>query len=456
MTIPSDSNDKQAAVQLEGVASPDISSPATNRPSRGDILQPFRNRDFSLLFAGQLISVTGDMFYAVALPWYMLTTGGGPANLGLVLTAYGVPRVGTTLLGGWLSDRIRPRRVMLLSDFGRMMLMAVLAATVLRTQPALGALAALSAVLGAFDGVFFPASSAITPDILPEDALQAGNSLSFAWTQLATLLGPALAGLIVAHFDPGVAFAVDAGTFLVSALTLAWMRQRRPTGPASAAAASVDAAGNAATSSVGELAADPAEDTPQIGITQFVLRTRYFQVLLVILIAANFLNGCVGEVAIPALAHGPLHAGAQGYGFILAGLGGGALVGGLLAGVFGSRFSRGIFAVHAFVIQSGFVFALAFAFNTLSAVVIMSLWGLMNGLGNVLFLTMTQRSLPRHLLGRIMGLFAFCSFGLYPISVAIGGFAVARFGPGIVILGGACIMLVSVLSAYTVRELRDM
>src|SRR6266567_8488200 len=82
-------------------------------------LAPLRVRDFRLLFGGQMISTIGDMFYAVALPWLMLSSGRSPQELGIVLAAYGVPRVATLLLGGLLSDRLRPRRVMLLADLMR-------------------------------------------------------------------------------------------------------------------------------------------------------------------------------------------------------------------------------------------------------------------------------------------------------------------------------------------------
>src|SRR5947207_4055531 len=69
------------------------------------MLAPLKQRNFCLLFIGQMISTIGDTFYAVALPWLMLAGGHSPQDLGIVLGAYGVPRVVTLLLGGWLSDR---------------------------------------------------------------------------------------------------------------------------------------------------------------------------------------------------------------------------------------------------------------------------------------------------------------------------------------------------------------
>ncbi len=76
---------------------------------------PLNVRNFTLLFGGQTISVIGDALYLVALPWLVLTTGGSAQELGIVLAAYGIPRALSMLVGGWLSDRLRPRRVMLIA-----------------------------------------------------------------------------------------------------------------------------------------------------------------------------------------------------------------------------------------------------------------------------------------------------------------------------------------------------
>jgi MFS family permease len=89
-----------------------------------------RLRNFRLLIAGQMVSTIGDMFYAVALPWFVLSSGGTPSDLGIVLAAYGIPRAGFVLLGGALSDRLQPRRLMLLADIARALLVGGLAAIV--------------------------------------------------------------------------------------------------------------------------------------------------------------------------------------------------------------------------------------------------------------------------------------------------------------------------------------
>jgi MFS family permease len=202
-----------------------------NKHGAGGMLQLFTVRNFNLLFSGQTVSVIGDALYAVALPWLILTTGGSAQELGIVLASYGIPRAGSMLVGGWLSDRLRPRLLMLLADTVRLLLMGILAALALWGHPTVWQLCAVAVPLGAFGGAFMPASLSILPETLSPEDLQAGNGLMISSMQGANLVGSALAGVVVAVFTAGVALAIDVATFLVSAVSLALMRAARPATP---------------------------------------------------------------------------------------------------------------------------------------------------------------------------------------------------------------------------------
>ncbi|HEX8995387.1 MAG TPA: MFS transporter [Ktedonobacterales bacterium] len=413
------------------------------------MLAPLGYREYRLLFIGQFVSSIGNTFYSVALPWYMLTQGGGAINLGLALTAYGVPLGATTLLGGWLSDKLRARRVMLIADAACAAVTGGLAWTTFGAHAPLWEIAALTATMGAFEGLFAPASQAIAPDLLPEDQLQAANGLFFALMRMAQMIGPSLAGLIVARNTASDGFAIDAATFVASVVTLIFIRNR------AIFAAPAGDGGDVATE-IAPLAEAFVTPPAPTSLWRFALTSPFFLVLLLVILVGNLFNGAVMEVAIPSLAQGPLHAGAQGYGFILTGWGAGALAGALLAGALGARINRGYQPILFFTIQVVTIVALGFSVSTLMAVGCMAAFGLLNSLGNVSFLTLIQRRLPRHLLGRIMGVFAFCNFATLPLSVAVGGFATARFGASMVIFGGACIQLVAMAIAFASREIRNL
>jgi predicted MFS family arabinose efflux permease len=292
---------------------------------------PLRVRDFRLLFSGQMISTIGDMFYAVALPWLMLSSGRSPQELGIVLFAYGVPRVGTLLVGGMLSDRLRPRRVMLLADLARMLLVGALVVLAATGQTQVLPLSLVSFPLGACAGLFIPASYSILPEVLDEEDLPAGNALNSSTFQLAVLVGSAIAGVVVSFLRPAAALAVDAATFALSAATLWAMRGH-------SLSREEHEGEDSATSPETPMTSPFA---PDITFGQLLRQWRLLHVGLVVMICLNLATGALFEVALPTLAHGQLSAGATGYGLLLAAFGLGALAGGLLGGGVGRLSRRG-------------------------------------------------------------------------------------------------------------------
>lgn len=127
---------------------------------------PLAVRDFRLLSVGQLTSTVGDYCYAVALPWMILSTHGGPILLGTVLACYGVARTLLIPVGGVLADKLGPRTLMLAADTVRCMLVAALAILAASNTSSLALLGPVAALLGAGEGVFIPASFSIMPAIL--------------------------------------------------------------------------------------------------------------------------------------------------------------------------------------------------------------------------------------------------------------------------------------------------
>ena len=191
---------------------------------------PLGVRSFRLLAGGQFTSTIGDYCYAVALPWLVLSTHGSAILLGAVLACYGVPRTVLIPVGGVLANKVGPRTVMLAADAARCVLVAALAVLAARHTASLAALGPVAALIGAGEGLFLPASFAIMPSLLNGERLAAGNAISTAAVQAGSLVGPALGGVLVAVSHASTwAFAVDAASFAVSALTLALI----PRGPAS-------------------------------------------------------------------------------------------------------------------------------------------------------------------------------------------------------------------------------
>src|ERR1019366_1745733 len=171
---------------------------------------PLKETAFALLFAGRAISSLGDRLVPVALAFAVLDLTGSVTDLGIVLGAQSVPLVVFVLLGGVWADRLPRQWVMLASDGVRAV--------------AQGASAALLSLYGAGEAFFVPASTAVVPQTVSSSNLQLANALLGLSGNVATVLGPALAGVIVATAGPGWGLAADAATFVASAAFLSFIR----------------------------------------------------------------------------------------------------------------------------------------------------------------------------------------------------------------------------------------
>lgn len=184
-----------------------------------------REPQFRLLFAGQLLSVLGDRMMLVALPFAVLRSGGGTAAVGLVVAAQLVPFVVFALFGGALSDRSDRRRVMIGSDVARMGVQALGGALLLSGSSTPLLLGVLAALYGSAEAFFQPAFTGLLPQTVSHPGqLQPANALRGLSFSVAAVLGPALAGVLVAAAGPGEAYVVDAATFGVSVLGLLRLR----------------------------------------------------------------------------------------------------------------------------------------------------------------------------------------------------------------------------------------
>lgn len=384
---------------------------------------PLARPVFRLLIVGVFTSSIGDLCYAVALPWLILSSGGGSVRLGTVLAVYGVSRAGGIPAGGVLTDRLGPRPVMLSADFMRCAAMCALGVQTLAGNPVLAVLLAIAVVQGIGGGLFQPASLARVPELVPEDELAAGNGIDSAVGQLGNLLGPAVGGVLVSTVGVSAAILVDAGSFAVSAATLiaiGWLQ-----------CADADRAASAdetrAHLEAGEAASAPAGPAPApIPFTQVLRTGRLLQVLFVASMIGNFVYVGAYDVALPTLAHREY--GAAGYGALLATVALGLLIGAMLARRGQSVARPGMAVVALTAAMAAAISLVPYLGGLPGAVGAMVVFGICTGASGVLFVTMLQTWSPRELLGRIMSTMMLASLGTYPVSVALCGYGVQRIG----------------------------
>ena len=416
-----------------------------------------RSRPFRLLAGGQFVSNVGDGLYAVALPWYVLSHHGGAILLGTVLAAYGIPRTCLIMVGGHLSDRLSPWTVMMVADVGRLGLAGGLAALAATQHPDFLTLAPIAFGLGAGEGLFLPASYAIMPRLVADDQLQSGNALLSASTQLAVFAGPALGGAVVAALSSAAGFGLDALSFGVSALTL-WRLGATVAARAAVVAAQpvvATAAENSGPAGDGHGLGDAGSEPSSRRFRTFVRREPVVKLIMAIDIAANLGSAGTTEVALPLFAREHLHAGAGGYGALIASAGIGALAGSLAAIRLNRTRRPAVAAGFVFLAQVPLMACLPWAPGLGIAAALLALWGGLNMWANVTTQTAFQRWAPPDLIGRLSGLLLTTSYGMFPISVALAGLVAHRYGPGAFFLLAAATLAATLAWALSQQTFRD-
>jgi MFS family permease len=185
---------------------------------------PLGERPFRLLFASLAVTLLGSWMTPVALAFAVLELTDSPTALGLVLAAEAVPLVGLLLIGGVWADRLPRIRVMLAADVASAAGQGVMALLLITGHARVWELAALAAVAGAADAFHTPALAGLLPATVPAPMLQRANALRHLESNAMRVIGPLLAGVLVATAGAGWAIAVDSGSFLAAALILSRIR----------------------------------------------------------------------------------------------------------------------------------------------------------------------------------------------------------------------------------------
>jgi MFS family permease len=189
-------------------------------------LRVLRHRDFRYLFAGQAASVVGDRLVVVALALFITRRTGSAGELGLVLFAQTVPLVTLLLLGGVLADRCARQRIIVATDAVRAFLHAALAALIFSGLVTVWELVVIEALFGAAQAFFQPAYTGLLPQTVSEELIQDARALTETMANVAFLVGPAIGTALVLGLGAGEAFALDAATFVFSAVMLLRVRPR--------------------------------------------------------------------------------------------------------------------------------------------------------------------------------------------------------------------------------------
>jgi MFS family permease len=394
-------------------------------------------RDFRFLFSGSATSLLGDQFALIATPWLVLQLTGDPLALGIVLALEGIPRAAFMLLGGAITDRFSPRWVMFVADIIRLALTAMMALVVLTGMVEIWMIYAFSLGFGLVAGFAIPAQNSIVPKLVEERDLQAGNSIIMGITQLMGFIGPTVAGVVIGGYSQsytgvGLAFGIDAATFLISAVYL-WLIGSGNKQQLSGNSAKNETVWAAILTGMKNLWEDKT-----LGLMFFVIAT------------LNFLLVGPLMVGIPVLADQRLPEGAVAFGLLMSAFSGGNLIGYLAAGSL-PRPTGLTMRLIAIVLLAAFgtvIASLGFISSTWIDFALLFGLGLGNGYMSIIMFTWIQTRTPKELLGRMMSLFMFANTGLAPVSQALSG-VVSKWDLSLMfLLAGGMILALTFWAAF--------
>jgi MFS family permease len=399
-------------------------------PRLPESLAVLRQRDFRLVFGAHAVSVVGDRMVNIALAFAVLELGGSASQIGIVLAARTLPMVASLLIGGVVADRISRRTVMVAADLSRLLTQGALAALLIAGEPPIWSLAVLAGLTGAATGFFEPASTGLMPAVVAPERLQQANGLRATAMSGGEIVGPALAGVLVAAAGPGWALGVDAATFGVSAMFLTGLRlpARIP---------------RERTSFIADLKG---------GWDAFRSRT-WVWVMVTSMSFGNLLWGAWSVLG-PVVADRDL-GGAAAWGSVLAAMGVGALAGALIAirvrparPLVLSTVVSSLFAAPLAMLAAGAPTAL------IAAGALLAGGGMM--LGGSIWESTLQRRIPAESLSRVSSYDWFGSLAFRPLGLIVWGPIAAAIGltPALWLASG--LLAATILALLAVREVRTM
>lgn len=385
---------------------------------------PLRTRNFALWWTGATLSLLGDQFYVVALPWVVLQLTGSAVAMGMVSMCAGIPRALLMLMGGAAADRRSPRKLMMMTAAARSVLVGAIGVLLWRGQLAIWHMYLLATGFGIADAFAMPSAPAMMRSLVEPQQLPAANSVWQSTALLAGVAAPGPAALIMKALGAAWAFLLDAFSFLflIGALwKLPDFTAAKPSAPRMSVWRSI-----------------------KEGLT-YVVNDRPLRALLLVAAVLNlFLSGPL-SVGLAYMAKRRF-ASPISFGIWMSSVAAGMLVGMLLAGAIRLK-RRGLAMLSGTAVLGCITSVVGFLPGLLPVAALLATMGGLSGFINVQIQAWFQQRVDRAVLGRVASLTMLSAFGLMPLSMAGAGVAVSWSAKGTFVIAGIAVMIISAFGA---------
>ncbi|MBI4912206.1 MAG: MFS transporter [Acidobacteria bacterium] len=391
-----------------------------------------RHRDFRLLFFGQLVSMVGTWMQSIAQGWLVYRLTGQPAMLGIATFASLAPAFLLSPLGGVLADRLDPRRLAMLTQGGLLLQALLLAVPTLAGQVGIKFILLLALFMGVVNAFDLPAGRVLVTRTVPQEDLPNAIALVSTLFHGSRILGPSLAGLVVAAAGEGWCFLLNAFSYLAALGGLWAMRtppfEKPPKGPS--------------------ILSNLRESVLHVHRHRR-LRRLFTLMGLVCLLAFPYIT------LLPAFARDVLRTDARGLGWLMGSGGAGATLGALILASRSDSRQVPRIMVGSTLILGVFLMLFAASRDLRVACLLILPVAVAMVLHNTANMTLVQLNLPDHLRGRVMALHGMVFLGAVPLGSLLAGLAAQRLGiPWTMVLGGAGCSLAALAHALLARRER--
>ena len=412
----------------------DLDSALAGSPNRRDRLA------IPMLVLAGGISLTGNSLTALVIPWFVYVTTGSAARTGLVAFASLLPVVLAGMAGGLIVDRVGFKHASVVSD-----ILSGVTVAIIPTLHLLGLLRFWQLLILVFIGALLDIpGSAARQSMIPRLAARSGASLETAnagmqvASSVAMIAGPLAAGVLMSLLGATTVLYVDAASFAVSALLIGalipWKRSAEE---------------GIATEPGGEGMLREA-----LAGVRLVIHDRFLSAVVRVAVVANFLFSAPFAVVLPVYAKEVFND-PRVLGLIIAGFGGGSLVGTLVLGAVGPRVSRVVWLLGGLVVMAAGLWILPWSSTITLSVAGAAVLGLANGPMNTIMMVILQERVPESLLGRVnSSLMAMISIAS-PIGVVIAGLVLDSVAVTLVMAAIAAVFTLVAISALANPEFRN-
>ena len=389
-------------------------------------------RAYQKVLAASAISSLGDGVDAAAFPLFTAALTKDPRLVALTGTAATLPWLGFSLVAGALVDRWDRRRVMVIVNAIRAVLVGAVAVIAGSHHGHIWMLLLVFLALGVCETFFDNAAQSLLPAVVVPELLEKANGRQGVAQQLGQqFVGPPV-GALLFSIAIAVPFGIDAGSFALSAVLIASLGgsfRPKPLADAPLAARSI---------------------RREIG--EGLRWLRGHRLLRTLAIELGIMNLCtqLGFAILVLFARQKLHVGTRTFGFLLAGFAVGGLLGGMLGARLSKRLGPGAALRMSMIATGGSMLLIGLQSNWLVVVALSVITGTFEVIWNVITVSLRQQVIPDHLFGRVNSAYRFLGWGGMPIGATLGGLIANAFGLRAPFIIAGVVCLVAVLPAFRI------